>query len=207
MRKHPVSITIPRDTSLSNEDYDNDHRTKPVALGEWTHNLHLIQNNNSREGTQIAPVQFNNVEMNRVKVNIVSQMVQLIIKSSGDKPRLQKDMKQNLMLRRYKMCDEILPKNDKNVLNGVPDVVHNYIKGNKTKDGSIELDCMLYRHVKEIVSNYTPCFLCTEDSIDNNHVKIETCTDTIIGVMVIENNLNDKSKVNCIIHYMRILSK
>ena len=37
MRKNPVPITILEGKSLSNEDYGNDHRTKPITLGEWEH--------------------------------------------------------------------------------------------------------------------------------------------------------------------------
>ena len=50
---------------------------------------------------------------------------------------------------------------------------------------------MLYRHVKEIVSNYTVHFLCTQDSIDSKNAKSESCADTSIGVMVIEKNIKD----------------
>ena len=101
----------------------------------------------------------------------------------------------------------MLPKNDKKLLNGIPYIVPNYMKEDKIKDGAIDLDCMLYRHVKEIINNYTTYFLCTEESIDSKHVNSETCTDTIIGVMVIENNVSEKSKVNRIIHYIYILPK
>ena len=81
------------------------------------------------------------------------------------------------------------------------------MKEDKIKDGTIDLDFMLYRHVKEIISNYTIYLLCAEDSIDSKYVKSEICTDTIIGVMVIEKNDNDKSKVYSGIHYMCILPK
>ena len=61
--------------------------------------------------------------------------------------------------------------------------------------------------MKAIVKNYTTYFLCTEDSIDREHVKNESCTDTIIGVMEIEKHVKDKTKVNYIIHYMCMLPK
>lgn len=69
------------------------------------------------------------------------------------------------------------------------------------------LDCMLYRYVKEVVSNYSTYFLCAEDSFHSKNIKSESCHDTIIGVMVIEKNVVYKSQVNCIIHYMCILPK
>ena len=50
-------------------------------------------------------------------------------------------------------------------------------------------------------------FLCAEDYIDSKNVKSESSYDTIIGVMVIEKNVVEKSQVNCIIHYMSILPK
>ena len=56
---------------------------------------------------------------------------------------------------RHRIDDKILPKNDKIFLDGIPDVAHNYIKEDNTKDGAIDLDSMLYRRVKDIVSNYT----------------------------------------------------
>ena len=66
---------------------------------------------------------------------------------------------------------------------------------------------MLYRYVKEVVSNYSTYFLCAEDSFHNKNIKSESCHDTIIGVMVIEKNVVDKSQVNYIIHYICILPK
>ena len=82
---------------------------------------------------KIELVHFNNVEMNGVKVNIVSQMVQLIINSFEAKPRPQKYMKRKLMLMCYRINDKILPRNDKALLNDIPDVVPNYMKKDKTK--------------------------------------------------------------------------
>ena len=79
-------------------------------------------------------------------------------------------MKRKLMLSHYRIRDEILPKNDKTLLDGIPDIVPNYTKKDTTKEVFIDLDCMLYIHMKEIVSNYTTYFLCTEDSIDSHHV-------------------------------------
>ena len=81
------------------------------------------------------------------------------------------------------------------------------MKEYKTKYGVMGLDCMLCRHVKEVVSNYTTYFLCVEDYIDSKNVKSESPHDTIIGVMVIDKNVVEKSQVNCIIHCMGILPK
>ena len=69
------------------------------------------------------------------------------------------------MLRCYRIHDNILPKDDKTLLDGIPDEVPNYMKEDKTKDDDIDLDCMLYIYVKEIVSNYTTYFLCAEDYV------------------------------------------
>ena len=88
--------------------------------------------------------------MKGFKVNIVSQMVQLIINSFEDKPHPQKDIKRKLMLRHYKTHDDIFTKNDKPLLDGTPNVVFNYMKEDKTKDDTVDLDCMLYIHVKEL---------------------------------------------------------
>ena len=112
--------------------------------------------------------------MNGVKANILSQMMQLIINTFEAKPHPQKDMKSNLMIRSYRICDNILPKNDKKLLDGIPYIVPNYMNEDKTKDESIELNCMLYIYVKEIVSNYTTYFLCAEDFINNKYAKSET---------------------------------
>ena len=51
------------------------------------------------------------------------------------------------MLMRYRINAKILPNNDKHLLDGILDVVPNYMKGDTTKDGAIDLDFMLYRHV------------------------------------------------------------
>ena len=88
--------------------------------------------------------------MNGVKVNIGSQMIQLIINSFEAKPHPHKDTKRKLMLSHYRICDEILQKNDKTLLDGIPDVVPNYTNEGKTKDGTIDLYCMSYIHMKEI---------------------------------------------------------
>ena len=52
------------------------------------------------------------------------------------------------MLSHYRIGDEILPKNDKTLLDGIPYVAPNYMKEDTIKDGAIDLECMLYRHVK-----------------------------------------------------------
>ena len=63
--------TVPEGKLLSNEDYDNYHRTKPITLGKWKYCHHSIQKIDSRDGTKITPVHFSNVEMNGFKVNVV----------------------------------------------------------------------------------------------------------------------------------------
>ena len=68
----------------------------------------------------------------------------------------------------------ILPKNDKIFLDGILDVVPNYTNEDKSKDEVLDLSCMLYIYVKEIVSNYTTYFLCAEDFINNKYAKSET---------------------------------
>ena len=98
------------------------------------------------------------------------------------------------MVRRYGINDKVLPKNDKTLLDVIPDVVPNYMKEDKTKDGIIDLDYMLHIYVKEIVSNYTAYFLYAKGYIDSNYVKSETYADTIIGVMVIEKNVNKNQR-------------
>ena len=57
-------------------------------------------------------------------------------------------------------------------LNGIPNLLPNYMKEHISKGGFIGLDYMLYRHVKEIMSNYTTYFLCSEDSIGKEHKKV-----------------------------------
>ena len=85
MRKHPDTITRPEGKTLSNEDYDNDHRTKHVLVGKWKYGYHSIHIIDAREGTKSTLVNLKHVEMNGVKVNIVSQTVQLIINTFEDK--------------------------------------------------------------------------------------------------------------------------
>ena len=66
---------------LTNEDYDNDHRTKQILFGKQKFGSHVIQKSNTREGTGITPVILKTTEMNGVKRNVVPQMIQLIIGS------------------------------------------------------------------------------------------------------------------------------
>ena len=54
----------------------------------------------------------------------------------------------------YIINDQILPKDDKTLLDGILDVVSKYMREDKTKYGAIDLGCM-YKHVKETASNYT----------------------------------------------------
>ena len=96
--------------------------------------------------------------MNGIKVIILTLMILLIIKSFDAKPHLHKDMKWKLMVRNG-WNGNILPDHDKPLLDGITNIVHNYMKEHKTKDGVFDLDCMLYRHVKEMVSNNTTYFL------------------------------------------------
>ena len=101
----------------------------------------------------------------------------------------------------------LLPECDKTLLEAILDVVPNYMKEYKIKDGAMGLGCILYRHVKEVGSNYSTYFLCAADYIDSNNVKIGSSYNIIIGVMVIEKNVVEKFQVNCIIRYMCILPK
>ena len=76
------------------------------------------------------------------------------------------------------------------------------------KPGILDLNYILYIHVKEMVSNNTIYVICTEESIVRENEKgLSSSTEKIIGVIVIEKNDLFKMKVNCIIHYMRILPK
>ena len=43
--KNPDTITRPEGKTLSNEDDDNDHRTKRVFIGNLKDSHHSIQNN------------------------------------------------------------------------------------------------------------------------------------------------------------------
>ena len=52
-----------------------------------------MHNIDGREGPKITPVHFNNVEMNGVRVIIVSQMAQLVINYFEAKPHPQKRYK------------------------------------------------------------------------------------------------------------------
>ena len=65
-------ITRPEGKLMSNEDYDDDHRTDPITFRKWKYGHQSIQKIDSCEGTKITLVHFNNVEMSGVKVNIVS---------------------------------------------------------------------------------------------------------------------------------------
>ena len=94
------------------------------------------------------------------------------------------------------------------MLDGIPNVVPNYMKDHKPKNCGLDLDYMLYRHVKEMVSNNTTYFLCAENSIIRENKKyLSTYTEITICVMVIQKNIQVKTKVNCIIYCMHILLK
>ena len=82
-------------------------------------------------------------------------MVQLTIKYFEAKPHQQKNMNRKLMLKNFTVPENLLLEHDKNVLDGNPYEVPHYMKGHTPKNGVIDLEYMLYIHVKEIVSNYT----------------------------------------------------
>ena len=98
--------------------------------------------------------------MNGVEVNIVSQMVQLLLNSFKAKPHPQKDMKRKLMVENCNLHETLLPEYDKTLLEAIPDVVPNYMKEYKTKDGVVGLDCMLYRYVKKLYAIIPHVFMC-----------------------------------------------
>ena len=100
------------------------------------------------------------------------------------------------MLKKLTVPENLFLEYYKTLLDSIPDIVPIYMKEDKTKDGAIDLDCMLYINAKEIIRNCTTYFLCTEESIDRDHVKSESYTDTIIGVMVIEKNVKVIIKVD-----------
>ena len=184
---------------LVKEDYDNNRRTKAITLNRWKHQSNSIKKIDFREGPKVTSVYLNNVEMIGVEVNIVSQMAQLLLNSFKAQLHPQKDMKRKLILRNREFRKSSLTEYDNTLEHIIPDVILNYMKEYKTKDETMGLDFLLYRHVKEIVSNYSTYFLCAEDSFHNKNIKIEPCYDTIIGVMVIEKNIVYKSQVGCII--------
>lgn len=93
------TIKIPEGKILVKEDYDNDHRTKVTTLNRWKHQSNSTQKIDSREGPKVTSVYLNDVEMNGVEVNIVSQMVQLLLNSFKAQPHPQKDMKRRLIAR------------------------------------------------------------------------------------------------------------
>ena len=66
------------------------------------------QKNYAHEGTQIKPVTLKNAEMNGVKVNIVTQIILLVIKSFDARLHLQKHMKRKLMIK-YAFTEKLLP--------------------------------------------------------------------------------------------------
>ena len=88
--KNQDTVIRPEGKTLSNEDYDNYHRTKRAIFVKWKYGHHSIQIIDASEGTKIMSVHLKNVEMNKVKVNILSQMVQLIVNSFEAKPNPQK---------------------------------------------------------------------------------------------------------------------
>ena len=49
MRTNKFPIAIPEGKVLSNEGYDNDHRTKPIILGKWKYGHHPIHKIDSRD--------------------------------------------------------------------------------------------------------------------------------------------------------------
>ena len=70
-----------------------------------------------------------------------------------------------------------------------------------SKDSSIDLDNMLYRYVKEMVSNHTTYCICDNDPIVRENEKGQSIfNEKCIGVVVIENNVLVKNKINYIIH-------
>ena len=146
----------PERRMVTNKDFDNNHRSKRVLFDKWKNGNHLIQKSDA--ATEITPVNNKVAEMNGIKVIILTMMILLIIKSFDAKLHLHKDMKRKLMVRNG-WNGNILPEHDKPLLDGITNIVHNYMKEHKTKDGVFDLDCMLYRHVKEMVSNNTTYFL------------------------------------------------
>ena len=108
MRGVKGTIKITEGKMLVKEDYDNDHRTKAATLGEWKHQSNSIQKIDSRQDSKVTLVYFNNVEINGVEVNILSQMVQLLLNSFKAKPHPQKDMKRKLMVGNCNLRDKFI---------------------------------------------------------------------------------------------------
>ena len=73
------TIKIPEVKMLVKEEYDNDRKTNATTSNKWKHQSNSIQKIDSRQGPKITSVYLNNVEMNGVEANIVSQMVQLLL--------------------------------------------------------------------------------------------------------------------------------
>ena len=85
----------------------------------------------------------------------MTQVIQHFI----DIPHVQIYTKQNITQR---MCYNTvtLPKPDETLLDGIPYGVPNYMKEHQLKVCSIDLDNMLYRHIKEMIYDHTTYFIC-----------------------------------------------
>ena len=59
MKKNAVPITRTEDKLLSNEDYDNYHRTKPITFGKLKYGSQSIQTTDSCKGIKITTIHFN----------------------------------------------------------------------------------------------------------------------------------------------------
>ena len=145
--------------------------------------------------------------MNEKCVSVVTAIIQLIHGSFIVMAHPSRDKKRILM---NEMRYNHLPDKEKSMIDGYPNNLPAYLQNSQPEDGPVNLQEMLYQHVKYSVGTHSTYFLVAHVNrmkISGNTKDQHLSSDMIVAAMVIEKNVTVVHTDSCIIHYICVHPK
>ena len=124
------------------------YTTPTCVKGIKQNKSYLVQIIDNHVGTGVLTISIKGAVMNKDKVTIVTQIIQLITNYFLVKPHVQRDTERNLM---DNMGYIILQTLDLSLFDSIPEAVLNDMKEHQPKRSAPNFDSMLYINMKQMV--------------------------------------------------------